>query len=84
MNLKHKLQIQFEEETKTPSINSQKEFDIDYIYWLQNTASKLEADLSIARTQKYNIQKEHDILLDELRKAGLRKDPFVIDYSRTA
>lgn len=42
MNLKHKLQIQFEEETKTPSVNSQKEFDIDYVYWLEKLASELK------------------------------------------
>lgn len=42
MNLKHKLQIQFEEETKIPSVNSQKEFDIDYVHWLENKVSDLK------------------------------------------
>lgn len=35
MNLKHKLQVQFEEETGTPSVNSKKQFEINYVLWLE-------------------------------------------------
>lgn len=51
---------------------------------MEEYGKELKDALQIARTQKINIQKEHDILLDELRKAGLRKDPFITDYSRNA
>jgi hypothetical protein len=37
---RRELQMQFEEETGTPVINSQDEFDIDYVAWLEQKVVK--------------------------------------------
>lgn len=76
MNTKSKLQLQFEEETKTPSVNSQKEFDIDYVYWLEKQIFSLNPE-------EHEIPEGQIVLIKRsIEKDGLPKEKglYVVIY----